>query len=77
VPENGSANFLVGQPGRYLVLATQILGEESLVDLRDELRRHEKQMVSVVARDGMVETVTLRPVVLNMTDIGNQPSTVR
>jgi hypothetical protein len=64
----------VGRPGSYLIFATQNLSGHVIEAWADELRRHEKQAVRVIVKDGLVETVTLRPVVLDATDVGASQS---
>ena len=70
VQNKGPITLIVGRPGRYFVLATQNLAGYTIEAWREELRRHDKDAATVVARDGATETVTVRPVMLNATDVG-------
>ena len=73
VEERGNATLNVGRPGPYLVLATQNLSGYVIEAWRDELKRHKQQAASIIAKDGSVEVVNVRPVVLDGTDVGPNP----
>jgi hypothetical protein len=77
VQEKGSVDLPVGQPGRYLVLVTQNLSGHVIEAWRDELRRHSREATAVIAKDGSTEAVTLRPVMLDGTDVGSNPQLLK
>jgi hypothetical protein len=70
VQENGSVTLPVGRPGRYLVLATRNLSGYTIEAWRDELRHHAGEATPVLAKDGYTEVVTVRPLVIDSTDVG-------